>query len=256
MNSKLLFVILFSVILSACGKSVVGTYTDASGMGSFDFRSNGTVLQSPMGLEFPYEVSGKEIKVKMPMGTMVFTMQDDGSLSSQLLGTLRRKGDTSSAGKSAGDGAKSSMSFSEFRKLTHQDLHEDWKKADQEIHSQLHDKANICRLESEIAGSIGGGLIGSSPDNAAHVLGKTIVSKILSITLQQPRIGEAAKNLKVSKESFMDQFFADPKMVQPSIKEIDQAKRYVLRLSMSKSDSAGMSAAVLKACLDNGPVIQ
>lgn len=74
------------LLLSACGSKLDGTYSDSTGMVSYTFRSNGTVLISAEGteVELKYEIDGD--KIKIPMGTpqdsrdVVWTMLKDGSI--------------------------------------------------------------------------------------------------------------------------------------------------------------------------------
>jgi hypothetical protein len=81
-SMKLSLLLVAALLLSACGSNLDGTYTDEMGMVTLTFKSNGKVSQSVMGMEteWDYEVEEDKIKVLMPQGTMVWTLQDDGSI--------------------------------------------------------------------------------------------------------------------------------------------------------------------------------
>ena len=92
-------VLLSMLLLCACGASKLdGTYVDNDDpkkeLVRFTFKPNGKVVQSTMGVqvEFPYEVEGKTVKLITAPGTaLLMTLQDDGSIDSQLVGKLKRK---------------------------------------------------------------------------------------------------------------------------------------------------------------------
>jgi hypothetical protein len=79
--------------VSACGSNLDGTYTDEMGMVTLTFKSNGKVSQSIMGMEteWDYKVEENKIKVLMPQGTMVWTLQNDGSILGTLGVTFRKQ---------------------------------------------------------------------------------------------------------------------------------------------------------------------
>lgn len=76
------FLIAITLFLSACSKSLEGTYTDAMGLSSYTFSSGGKVYVGVMGIEseMTYEVDGDRVKLMMPEGNMVLHKMDDGTL--------------------------------------------------------------------------------------------------------------------------------------------------------------------------------
>ncbi len=84
-KTKILFVILVSVMLSACGGNKLnGNYATLEGAYKFHFNKDGRVAQSMMGnifAEYDYEKNDNEVRIYMIEGTaQVFIIQDDGSL--------------------------------------------------------------------------------------------------------------------------------------------------------------------------------
>lgn len=78
---KVILVIMV-LFLSACGKSIEGTYTDAMGLSSYTFSSGGKAYVGMMGIEseMTYEVDGKRVKLMTPQGNMVLQLMEDGTL--------------------------------------------------------------------------------------------------------------------------------------------------------------------------------
>jgi outer membrane lipopolysaccharide assembly protein LptE/RlpB len=81
-SMKLMLFLVAALLLSACGSKLDGTYADEKEMINVTFKSNGKVSQSAMGMEteMNYEVEGNKIKILMPQGAIVWTLQDDGSI--------------------------------------------------------------------------------------------------------------------------------------------------------------------------------
>lgn len=71
-----------ALLLAACGSGIKGTYEDEAGVSSYTFESGGKVSMTVMGTETEaeYRVEDGKVKVGTPMGTVVMTIQDDGSL--------------------------------------------------------------------------------------------------------------------------------------------------------------------------------
>jgi outer membrane lipopolysaccharide assembly protein LptE/RlpB len=80
MKHLLTLAVLF--VLAACGSKLEGTYTDQMGVASYTFTSDGKVISETMGMKFEqkYELDGKQIKIVMPTGAMVMTLNEDGSI--------------------------------------------------------------------------------------------------------------------------------------------------------------------------------
>jgi len=71
------FVVAFS--LSGCGSGLSGEYADERGIMRYDFKSDGKVYISALGIEAAgeYEVDDNKVIVRGPNGNMVFTMGED-----------------------------------------------------------------------------------------------------------------------------------------------------------------------------------
>ena len=69
-------------VLAACGAKLDGTYTDQTGIVSYTFTSDGKVTSEAMGVKFEqkYELDGNKVKLVMPTGAMVMTLNEDGSI--------------------------------------------------------------------------------------------------------------------------------------------------------------------------------
>jgi outer membrane lipopolysaccharide assembly protein LptE/RlpB len=80
MKHLLTLAVLF--VLAACGAKLDGTYTDQMGAASYTFTSDGKVISEAMGMKFEqkYELDGNKIKIVMPTGAMVMTLNEDGSI--------------------------------------------------------------------------------------------------------------------------------------------------------------------------------
>lgn len=68
-----------ALLASACGGGLTGRYANAGGVGSLDFRSNGTVYVTLYGGTFAgtYEVEGERVIVRGPGGAQVFVKTGD-----------------------------------------------------------------------------------------------------------------------------------------------------------------------------------
>lgn len=80
--SKKLLLALILALLAACGAKLEGTYADPSGIAKYDFQSSGKVYVSLLGVttEQKYEIDGKQVRILLSGGTLILTMQEDGSL--------------------------------------------------------------------------------------------------------------------------------------------------------------------------------
>ncbi|MFZ3036942.1 MAG: hypothetical protein WA112_06665 [Rugosibacter sp.] len=79
---KKICTIIFVILLSACGSGLNGTYTDASGIVSYTFKSGGKVTMATMGLEteMEYRVEDGKVKIGSPQGALVMPILEDGSI--------------------------------------------------------------------------------------------------------------------------------------------------------------------------------
>lgn len=80
-------------VLAACGAKLEGTYTDNAGVVSYTFKSDGKVISETMGAQFElkYELDGNKIKIAMPTGAMVMTLNEDGSIDGMMGMKLTKK---------------------------------------------------------------------------------------------------------------------------------------------------------------------
>jgi hypothetical protein len=86
---------LLIALLAACGAKLDGTYSDATKVMSLKFKSNGTVVQSAMGVEaeFKYVIEDKTVKLQMgdSGAKLALKIRDDGSLEFPMVGVLTKQ---------------------------------------------------------------------------------------------------------------------------------------------------------------------
>jgi outer membrane lipopolysaccharide assembly protein LptE/RlpB len=89
---------LLTLLLAACGSKLDGIYADARTppMYELKFKSNGTVIQSLMGMEaeLKYEVEDKSVKLitgDNSAGKLVLKLRDDGSIEHPMMGLLSKR---------------------------------------------------------------------------------------------------------------------------------------------------------------------
>ncbi len=87
---KKILTLTLGLLLAACSSGIEGTYKDRLGLTEYEFNSDGTVYRRTMGLETEsrYEVEDGKVRIFSkddPNGPrLVFTLEDDGSLSGPL----------------------------------------------------------------------------------------------------------------------------------------------------------------------------
>ena len=66
---------LLALLLSACGGGMSGTYEEENGLGTLDFREDGTVYVSVLGVTVAgeYELDGERVIIAGPNGEQVLT---------------------------------------------------------------------------------------------------------------------------------------------------------------------------------------
>lgn len=74
---KKLLIIALTVLLTACGQTLDGTYVDKQGMVGLTFKGNKVSMS---GMEWKYEIDGNQLRLLLPQGAMVFTINKDGSI--------------------------------------------------------------------------------------------------------------------------------------------------------------------------------
>lgn len=86
---KLIAASMASLLLVACGKTLDGTYSDSTGIMKMTFSGNKV---ETMGTELEYKIEDGKLKIKGENGAaMVFHIEDDQTLTSSLIGTLKKE---------------------------------------------------------------------------------------------------------------------------------------------------------------------
>ena len=85
--------LLFCLLVAACGRGPSGTYSDALGAVDYTFKSGNKVVIKSLGteVEMDYSVEADKIKIQMPEGALLMTMQEDGSLKGPMGMTLTKQ---------------------------------------------------------------------------------------------------------------------------------------------------------------------
>jgi len=78
-------------LLAACGNKLEGVYKDDLGLQKYEFQGNGTVYVSTMGVtrEAAYEVEDKKVKITSDGDTIIYDLNEDGTIKGPLGMTLR-----------------------------------------------------------------------------------------------------------------------------------------------------------------------
>jgi hypothetical protein len=78
-------------LLAACGKNLEGVYKDELGLQKYEFQDNGTVYVSTMGVtrEAAYVVEDKKVKITGDGDTIIYDLNEDGTIKGPLGMTLR-----------------------------------------------------------------------------------------------------------------------------------------------------------------------
>ncbi|NDC75949.1 hypothetical protein EBZ70_11900 [bacterium] len=86
---------LVAALLTACGNSFSGQYTDTAGIATYTFRPNGTVTVATMGIEYemPYAFEDDRIKLGNPGSgpSVLLTLQKDGTIVAPMGVILHKK---------------------------------------------------------------------------------------------------------------------------------------------------------------------
>jgi outer membrane lipopolysaccharide assembly protein LptE/RlpB len=87
---KLALITSVLLLLTACGSHLTGEY--GSDLVSYKFNSDGTVDQVSMGIiaRMKYKLNGQNIELETPNGTLIYVIQDDGSITTPF-GVLKKK---------------------------------------------------------------------------------------------------------------------------------------------------------------------
>ena len=75
-----------TLLLTACGSGLSGEYSDKAGMLQYDFRSDGKVYMTTLGIQVAgeYEIDDDKVIIQGSNGNMVFELRDDGTLAGPL----------------------------------------------------------------------------------------------------------------------------------------------------------------------------
>jgi hypothetical protein len=78
-------------LLAACGNNLEGVYKDDLGLQKYEFQGNGTVYVSTMGVtrEAAYVVEDKKVKITADGDTIIYDLNEDGTIKGPLGMTLR-----------------------------------------------------------------------------------------------------------------------------------------------------------------------
>jgi len=81
----------FACLLAACGQNLNGVYKDDLGLQKYEFQGNGTVYVSTMGVtrEAAYTVEDKKVKITKDGDTVIYDLNDDGTIKGPLGMTLK-----------------------------------------------------------------------------------------------------------------------------------------------------------------------
>lgn len=91
---KWLAVIGMALALTACGKSLDGKYKDQLGIQTYEFKSDGKVYMSTMGItqEAKYTVEDGKVKIQQADGgSIIFDLKDDGTIAGPLGMELKKE---------------------------------------------------------------------------------------------------------------------------------------------------------------------
>lgn len=87
--------IALTILLTACGPRISGTYADGMGLTSFTFKSSDTVAMTTMGIEteLNYKLEDGKVKIGSDKGSMVLTLLEDGTLQGPMSIKFAKKAD-------------------------------------------------------------------------------------------------------------------------------------------------------------------
>jgi hypothetical protein len=71
--------VLLALLPAGCGAGLSGTYADESGLGSLEFKGDGTVYMTTFGgtIACTYTVDGEHVILKGPNGSQVLTREGE-----------------------------------------------------------------------------------------------------------------------------------------------------------------------------------
>lgn len=78
-------------LLAACGQNLDGVYKDDLGLQKYEFQGDGTVYVSTMGVtrEAAYKVEDNKVKITQDGETIIYDLNEDGTIKGPLGMTLR-----------------------------------------------------------------------------------------------------------------------------------------------------------------------
>lgn len=89
-----LAVVCMAVALTACGKSLNGKYKDQLGIQTYEFKSDGKVYMSTMGItqEAKYTLEDGKVKIQQADGgNIIFDLKEDGTIAGPLGMELKKE---------------------------------------------------------------------------------------------------------------------------------------------------------------------
>jgi hypothetical protein len=80
------WLLIFALLLTACGAKLDGTYVDGVGLTSYTFKSSGKAYFSALGVEseYSYDIDDDRVKLHKPDGDLILKLEADGSLQGPL----------------------------------------------------------------------------------------------------------------------------------------------------------------------------
>lgn len=93
-SMKWLAVLGMAVALTACSKSLNGKYKDQLGIQTYEFKSDGKVYMSTMGItqEAKYTLEDGKVKIQQADGgNIIFDLKEDGTIAGPLGMELKKE---------------------------------------------------------------------------------------------------------------------------------------------------------------------
>lgn len=261
MHIKTLFVTLMTVLLIACSPKFEGVYVlDGPATIRLEFK-NGKM--QTMGAEYPYLVEGNQIKVQQGPVTFVYLINDDGSLSNELLGTFKKVGQVTTKAESKSDSgflskmfgstpARTDVTFSKFRAMTQNDLAAEWQAVDDATQPGQKNGGSKCTVEADIGAKLGKPFSSAARPEADTMLARAMFEFMLDQALSRPALRDAAKNLGLDKEGIMVATMDQFKTERPKMKGTDNLAS---RVALNLEAEGGLRQGLFKACVMKGSIL-
>lgn len=261
MNRKALFVTLLTLLLTACSPKFEGVYVlDGPINVRMEFK-DGKV--QAMGAEYPYVLEGNQVKVQQGPVTLVYVINDDGSLSNEMLGTFKKSGQAAKKAESKSDSgflskifgstpARTDVSFSKFRGMTQNELAAEWQAVDDATQPGKKNAGSKCSVEADVGAKLGKAFSSATRPEADTLLARAMIEFMLDQALSRPALRDAAKNLGLDKEGIMVATMDQLKTDRPKMKGTDNL---VSRVALNLEAEGGLRQGLYKACVMKGSIL-